>query len=98
MVGSTPIHTFTLPFDISGATNVVLIYSQDYKEVFKKEMQELTISGDTISLILTQEDTFKFNPDRLGQVQVSLLIDGNPKDSDVVWFKIKRNLRTEVLM
>lgn len=71
--GTTPTHTFTLPFHSSLVQSAMIIYAQNDKEVFHKDIYECVLSDNTISTTLTQEDTLKFNHRFNVQVQVRIL-------------------------
>ena len=57
--GTTPTHTFDLPFDESVIDKIRIIYSQNEKSIFKKETDDCEISGNTVKVLLSQEDTLK---------------------------------------
>lgn len=63
--GTTPRHTFTLPFIPPEGTCFRIVYAQgeDYKEkiLFELETDRCTIDGDKISVTLTAEETRLFD-------------------------------------
>jgi hypothetical protein len=58
--GTTPTHTFTLPFEKEMLADLRITYIQNKKKIFTKEMEDVEISGSDISLTLTQEETLLF--------------------------------------
>ena len=58
--GTTPTHVFTLPFEKELLADLRINYFQDNKEVLVKGKKDVTISGNDITLMLTQEETFLF--------------------------------------
>lgn len=63
--GSTPTHTFTLPFDPIEGADWKIVYAQgkDYEEKFLFEVttKRITIDGRVLSLKLKQEETLLFD-------------------------------------
>lgn len=70
--GTTPTHTFTLPFDVSIVADVSVIYQQDKVIIVKKDKSDCSLGGDTISLKLTREETLSF--DYLKPVKIQMTI------------------------
>lgn len=71
--GTTPTHTFTLPFDVSTIKSLVIVYAQNGTEVLKKEMDDCQMNGTDITVRLTQEDSLKFNANGSVQIQIKVL-------------------------
>lgn len=97
--GTTPTHTFKLPFDADIIKSVMIIYAQRNKEILRKETADCTMEGKTISVTLTQEDTFKFNHVDHMQIQLRLLtMSGDALASDIKVVNVKECLNSEVLI
>ena len=97
--GTTPTHTFTLPFDTSLLTSARIIYSQNEKIILKKELSDCECSGNTISCKLTQEETFLFVHPKTVQIQIRVLTDGGDAlNSDIETVPCKMCLDDEVLV
>ncbi len=75
--GTTPTHTFTLPFEVSVIKSLVIIYAQNDIEVLRKEKNDCTLDGNTIVTKLTQEESLKFNHSMPVQIQLKILTAGN---------------------
>lgn len=74
--GTTPTHTFQLPFDTSEVCSVRLIYKQELLHgciVLTKEIDDCQMSGDQISVTLTQEDTLSLNCKYPVKIQLRVL-------------------------
>lgn len=71
--GTTPTHTFRLPFDTSIIKEVMVIYAQNEMEVFHKDKYECEFSGKKIIVKLSQEETLLFNHRQNVQIQVRVL-------------------------
>ena len=97
--GTTPTHTFELPFDASLIRNLWIIYAQNGVEILKKEKAHCTLSGNTITAKLTQKETLLFNPARRAQIQVRLLLnDGNAPASNIIEVPVSNSLSEEVIV
>ena len=93
--GTTPTHTFTVPFDTAGILEARVIYSQQGRPVLVKT--DLTMEKNVITVRLTQEDTFRFSPDRVDiQLRVKFP-DGTVLASDIRTVPVERCLE-EVVM
>ena len=55
--GSTPTHSFSIPFDTSIITGVLIMYAQGGEEVFRKKTADCTITDHDVSVTLTQSET-----------------------------------------
>jgi hypothetical protein len=76
--GTTPTHTFRLPFDGALIEKAMVIYAQNDVEVLRKELSDCQLEGEFLRCTLTQEDTFKFSCDANVEIQLRLLTtDGN---------------------
>jgi hypothetical protein len=96
--GTTPTHTFTLPFETKDVTKVRVIYAQrDMVKIVKKE-SDAELQGNTITVRLTQTETLKLNDNLKTDIQVRVLTgDGNSFVSDIITVSTERCLTDEVL-
>lgn len=96
--GTTPTHTFTLPFDASFIKCVKVIYAQNDKVIFSKETTDCTLSGNTVTTKLTQADTLAFDCHYAVQIQVRALTLGDDAlASDIYTVSVGKCLDGEVL-
>ena len=63
--GTTPTHTFTLPFEEELVADLRITYSQNKKTIFTKHKEDVEIDGNDINVTLTQEETFRFKEKKL---------------------------------
>lgn len=97
--GTTPTHTFVLPFDTSTLAKVVIIYAQNDVEVLRKETPNCVLDGQEIKTTLTQEDTFRFKHESNVQIQVRVLtVGGNALASDIFTVSVDKCLDNGVLV
>lgn len=61
MIGTTPTHTWALPFDASLVAEARAIYKQSGEEILRKETEHFTMEGQKLSVTLSQEETFLFD-------------------------------------
>lgn len=94
--GTTPTHTFTLPFDTDTLSKVRVIYAQDDIPVLVRDDAEL--DGNNVVVKLTQEETLKFNEQKNVEIQLrALTADGEDAiASDIMRASVKRLLENEV--
>lgn len=98
MQGTTPTHHFTLPFDTKVVANARIIYAQNEKVVFKKELSDCQCNANTISVTLTQEETLKFSFPKTVQIQVRILTTGGDAlNSEIYTVGVEECLDKEVL-
>lgn len=97
-IGTTPTHTFTLPFDTEIIQAVEITYSQNGNVVLQKNERDCTMIGDTISIKLSQLDTFEFDEGINVEIQIRVLTtDECVFASDIFSVSCKRCLSGEVL-
>lgn len=97
-IGTTPTHTFTIPSEIvRTASKVRVIYSQNRDVVLTKDVTEF--SGDTVEVTLTQEETLKFQKQKVVDIQLRVLLtDGSALTSDIISVRAYECLENEVLV
>ena len=96
--GTTPTHTFKIPFDTSNVREAMVIYAQNDTEVFRKETHECEFSGNKISVTLEQEETLKLSHRCNVQIQLRILTqDGKALASAVKVVGVQQCLNDEVL-
>ena len=96
--GTTPKHTFVLPFDTILVKQARVSYGQYNKEVLCKKVSDCEIEGNQISCTLTQEETFKFDHKIPLQIQVRIQTqDGSVISSDIITADVDESLNQEVL-
>jgi hypothetical protein len=71
--GTTPTHVFNIPFDTSLVDEVKITYAQDDEIIFVKHTPECTLGDKSISVTLTQSETFLFDHKKSAQIQIRIL-------------------------
>ena len=94
--GTTPIHSFTLPFKTSVLKQVTITYVQRNEVLVKKTLEDCSCDGNTISIILTQHETLRFEPGKIAKVQIKAVIEDRVLGSDIYNFMVEEILDSEV--
>lgn len=96
--GTTPTHTFTLPFDTGLLKCVRVIYAQMNQVVLVKTGEDLTLEGNTVRTALSQEETLSFSCNKPVEIQVRILtLAGDAQNSDIIKVPVARCLENEVI-
>ena len=96
--GTTPTHIFRLPFDTSRCDKVRITYAQCGETVLVKDVGDCSLSGNTVTVKLSQEETLLFKCHRKARVQVRVLsVDGTAFASKIVEVSVEELLDREVL-
>ena len=96
--GTTPTHTFTLPFDVSMIDKVRIIYSQKDQPVVTKNTEDCQLEGENVVVVLTQEDTFAFDHNEPVEIQIRMLtVGGDAIASHIKKVDCAKCLEKEVL-
>lgn len=96
--GTTPTHTFSLPFSTSLIKTVKVIYSQDDVVILCKRINDCSFDGNKIATTLTQEETFAFDCKKNVDIQLRVLTNaGDSLASNIVTVDVGKCLDDEVL-
>lgn len=74
--GTTPIHRFHLPIDVTNIKALRVTYKQTGSVIVEKTADDVTMEEKTVLCKLTQEETFKFHAGIVATVQMRILADG----------------------
>lgn len=97
-LGSTPKHEFTLPFDVSLIKAFKVTYKQNGKIILEKYLNDFKANNNTLSVTLTQEETFLFVEGVNVEVQARVLtVGGDALPSDIRIITAEKCLDREVL-
>lgn len=97
--GTTPTIVLELPEsipadDISAA---VLSIGQDGVEIVKKPFTDMTVSGNTVTVVLTQADTMLLSDNRNAEIQFKCKIDGDVIVSEIETVDVSMLLNSDIL-
>lgn len=74
--GSTPLHTFVLPFSTDFIQSIRVTYEQNKKVILSKETPDVAMNGNTVALRLSQEETLLFDSVVPARIQLHILTTG----------------------
>lgn len=74
--GTTPTHTFTLPFGVETVAKVRILYAQHDEVLVTKTEEDCTMTGQTIQVRLTQEETLALDSSTVVAIQLRVLTTG----------------------
>lgn len=97
--GTTPTHTFTIPFAASDIEAARVIYAQNDKEIFIKTAADCSLNDKSICVKLTQEETFLFNCNYPVQIQLRVKLKDidEVQSTDIMLVPVGKCLENEVL-
>lgn len=99
LIGTTPTHIFQIPFDTNVIQNLKITYTQDGQIKLEKRYEDCSLTKNTISLRLTQEETFVFENNKNVEIQMRILTTGGDAlSSDIRLVTVERCLDSEVLV
>ena len=84
--GTTPTHTFKLPFTVDNVKDVIISYIQNRTIVFVKKIDDCVLVDNEIQVNLTQEDTFSLSCLSDADIEFKVLTS----DNKVVGKKFKK--------
>lgn len=97
--GTTPTHTFKIPFDTSLIAELRITYKQPTGVELTKCETDCTLSENSIAVKLTQEETLQFNHKYNVEIQVRILTQGGDVvASKVLTTTVEKCLNDEVLV
>lgn len=98
--GTTQLHTFFMPFDVSNVQDIYITYSQNDQEVVEKNITEVNFDYQkkAINVELSQYDTLLFHPYTVpGSDIVSIQIRLTTRDGRVMASHVMRTRIYDVL-
>ena len=96
--GTTPTHTFEVPFAKDEMSEAWVMYAQGCDVLLTKKTESLKIEDNLISCDLSQEDTLLFNPHRQVDIQLKIkLKDGKVVASNIATISAMKILDCDVI-
>lgn len=96
--GTTPTHTFELPFAVDDIDQVRIVYAQEGSEILVKTNSDCTLEDSTIRVKLTQDDTLGFKAPGPVEIQIRVLMtNGDVLASSVMRVPVGVCLDNEVM-
>ena len=95
--GTTPTLNFQLPLVVSQITKLNIAFSQNDVVVLEKSLQDVTCSGRTITLKLSEAETLSLNDKKELKLQLRIGIGNNRLASGIITTNVKSILKEGVL-
>ena len=80
--GTTPLLSFTVPFDPAETKRICITFSQNNREVFTLEKRDCTFEGNTISTTLSQDHTLSLKANATVQIQIRVTFPSENSEMD----------------
>lgn len=96
--GTTPTHTFQIPFNTNLVREIRVSYAQKDVVVVEKTTEDCKLDGMNITVKLTQEETLRFSENVMAALQLRVLLnDGNVLATPVMRLDVGELLQDEVI-
>ena len=96
--GTTPTHTFQIPFNTNLVKEIRVSYAQKDVVVVEKSTEDCKLDGMNITVKLTQEETLRFSENVMAALQLRVLLnDGNVLATPVMRLDVGELLQDEVI-
>ena len=96
--GTTPTHIFETDVDLTTAEVIFITYAQGGRTVLTKEIGDITVETDKITVTLEQSDTLAFCPEDYVSIQIRARFpDGSAIASQVIETSVDGILRQGVI-
>ena len=96
--GTTPTHTFQIPFNTNLVKEIRISYAQRDAVVVEKSTEDCKLDGMNITVKLTQEETLRFSENVMAALQLRVLLnDGNVLATPVMRLDVGELLQDEVI-
>ena len=96
--GTTPTHTFQIPFNTNLVKEIRISYAQKDVVVVEKSTEDCKLDGMNITVKLTQEETLRFSENVMAALQLRVLLnDGNVLATPVMRLDVGELLQDEVI-
>ena len=97
--GTTPKHDFDLPYPVELIKDLRISYGQNNKSICTKTKNQCTFEKNSLSVQLTQEETFLFKPKKNVYIEIRIkLFDGQiVQTEDPIILRVLDTLNEEVM-
>lgn len=68
--GTTPTHVFNVDIDLTDAVEMYITYKQGTEIKIERELEDIEVTENTLTVKLTQEETLSFNDDNNVLIQI----------------------------
>ena len=72
--GTTPMHSFELPYPKTTIKDIRIIYGQSGRQLFVKTINDCIFEDNSVLVSLSQEDTFLFVSNKRVNIEIKLIM------------------------
>ena len=95
---TTPENIFSTDVDLSQAEVIYVTYKQQNKIIIKKQKEDLSITENSVSITLSQQETGLFNINKPVRIQIrARFSDGLAIASNIINTRVEEVLKTGVI-
>lgn len=91
--GTTPTHTFALPFEASALSECYITYAQQGVTKIEKKLTDCTFDDKNLSVTLTQRETLNLRENGITEIQLAVKIDNTVLRSNIINVPTERILK-----
>lgn len=96
--GTTPTNIIDVDIDLTGATDIYVTYVQNGHTIMEKTLGDMTVDEERLTIRLTQEETFVFDPKKKVAVQIrAKFADNTAVASNIMYVGVENILKNEVI-
>lgn len=91
--GTTPTHTFTLPFEANQLSEAYITYAQNNQTAIEKTLSDCTIDGNKLRVTLTQAETLGLMAISNTEIQIAAKVNNKVLRSNIITVPTERILK-----
>ena len=91
--GTTPTLTISTDINLTEASNFYLTFKQGDRIIFEKELDDVTITEETVSVWLTQAETLALKDGRMVSFQIRATLGDQKVASNIMTAKVDEILK-----
>lgn len=96
--GTTPTFLFVLPTDSACFSGIEIVFVQDGRIILTVDRADLTLDGNEVSFVMTEEQSMAFSPSINGEIQMRLVAqDGTVLISEIRSFPVRKKYPEDLL-
>lgn len=95
--GTTPTLTISTDADLTPASNLFVTFTQNGEPVFEKTLEDVTLTSETVTVLLTQNETLLMKSDAPVQFQIRASIGDMKLASNIMTASVDQILKNGVI-
>jgi hypothetical protein len=95
--GTTPTFLFILPADSACFSDIEIVFVQNGMLILTLNRADLTLDGNEVSFVMTEEQSMAFSPSLNGEIQIRLVAqDGTVLISEIRTFPVRKKYPEDI--